>query len=269
MVEIFNDIRKIYEFSEACAPLEPYVEFFSETSVNLTRTFIGDEPFTVEMFASWTPTIWINLGSPYQLDTSFGKFRIQPDQDIVTLRDTPVTRNNCSADHIFTVKFFPGGLEAVTGFNQYFLKGRILNAVDIFPYELLASIKKQSNFKARQALVEAYLLSCLAGRKQPVDHYLRIVTDSIALYEEGTMCYNTSQLAEKMFVSSKSINRYFTRVVGTAPKRYFSMLRARKAVTAFISGRKVFDPSQFGYYDLSHFHREAFQFTGRRLSAMG
>ena len=266
MVEIFNDIRKIYEFSEACEPLGPFVEFFSETSVNLTHTFIKGEPFTVEMFASWTPTVWINLGAPYRLDTAFGKFRIQPGQDIVTLRDTPVTRNNHSADQIFTVKFIPGGLEAVTGFNQHFLKGRILNALDIFPYELLASVKEQSNFQARRAVVEAYLLSCLQSRKKPVDHYLQIVTGSIAMFEEGTMCYNTSQLAEKMFVSSKSINRYFTRVVGAAPKKYFSMLRARKAVTAFVSGRKDFDPSQFGYYDLSHFHRQAFQFTGRRLS---
>ena len=57
MVEIFDNIRKIYTFSEACPELADHIEFFSESSFEATKKYIDGEHFSVKMFPSWTPTI--------------------------------------------------------------------------------------------------------------------------------------------------------------------------------------------------------------------
>jgi len=74
-------------------------------------------------------------------------------------------------------------------------------------------------------------------------------------------------MAEKMFVTSKTINRYFNKVVGTSPKNYFSIMRARVALTAYVNQKDVFIPYDFGYYDMSHFYKDVVKFTGQKLAA--
>src|SRR5437868_4464907 len=118
MVEIFDDIRKIYHFSPPCEELAGYIEFFSESSTEATRVDIGNTKFSVKMFPSWTPTIWINLGSPYYLTTGNHRHLIAAKKDILILRDTVVERHNLPTDHIFSIKFFPGGLEAILALDQ-------------------------------------------------------------------------------------------------------------------------------------------------------
>ena len=79
------------------------------------------------------------------------------------------------------------------------------------------------------------------------------------------MQLNTGEIAEKMFVTSKTINRYFHRVVGIPPKNYFSVLRARTALTHYVNHKADFAPYDFGYYDMSHFYKEVVRFTGKKL----
>jgi AraC-like DNA-binding protein len=265
MTEIIDNIRKIYLFGKSCEKLSPFIEFFSETSDDLTALQISEDRFTVQMFASWTPTIWVNLGSPYRIETPYNISLIEKNQDVLLLRNATVTRHNYLTDHIFTVKFFPGGMEAITGVNQCFLKDKIVPVSLVLPEPLIQSLKQPITFTERKGLLENYFLACLQRRKEPVDHYMKMVTDSIDFYNDSRMVYNTSQVAEKMFISSKSINRYFAKVVGTTPKKYFSILRARKALSAYNSNARVFDPGEYGYYDMSHFYKEAIHFTGRSM----
>jgi len=99
------------------------------------------------------------------------------------------------------------------------------------------------------------------------DHYLQFVADCIENYDAAGMQINTSQMAEKMFVTSKTINRYFNKVVGTSPKNYFSIMRTRVALTAYVNQKEVFTPYDFGYYDMSHFYKDVVKFTGQKLAA--
>ena len=80
------------------------------------------------------------------------------------------------------------------------------------------------------------------------------------------MLPNISQLAERLFSHSKTINRYFHRVIGLPPKKYLSISRARTALTNYLADPAAFSPEAFGYYDRSHFNKAIRQFTGRRLA---
>jgi len=265
MVEIFQNIRKIYKFSIPCEELVNYIEFYSQSVLDCSVLHIKDEFSSVKMYPSWTPTFYINLGTPYYIDLKNIRYHVKEEEDVLILRNGDVTRNKLPADNIFTVKFNPGGLETVLGFNQVSLIDQIINLKRILPLQLLRKIKQPISFKERVEIVESYLLEAYVNRGNQ-DHYIRIVNDCIGQYQAAGMQLNTSKVAERLFITSKTINRYFNRVIGTSPKNYFSILRGRNALTAFINDRENFSPIDYGYYDLSHFHKDIVNFTGQRLT---
>jgi AraC-like DNA-binding protein len=265
MVEIFDDIRKIYQFSAPCEELSDYIEFFSESSAEKTTCHTGGEHFTIKMFPSWTPTFWINLGAPYQLRMGSRCYQIRPQDDIVVLRDTITARHNLPSDHLFTVKFFPGGLEAIFGINQAKFIDKMVALNTILPPSLIQCVKASGSFGQRMNLLQNYCLLHF-NRQKRRDHYLQFVKDSMDLYSDGNMQYNTGELAKKMFVTSRTITRYFNSVVGIPPKKYFSIVRARAALTAYVQQPGSFDPCDHGYHDRSHFHKAIIRFTGRRIA---
>lgn len=264
MLEIFDDIRRIYTFSKPCEELTPYIEFYSESSFEETSRHVGNDCFTVKMFPSFTPTIYINLGEPYYLYLGPKRYFINAGDDVLIVRDTIVERHNLPSDHIFTVKFFPGGLQAVFGINQSAFINKAVNATNIIPAAIIMQMKAQGSFEERALLLQNFLLSNYKKGKKH-DHYIQFVQDTIETYGAAGMKYNNSQLAEKMFTTSKTINRYFNNVIGITPKNYFSTIRARAALTAFAANTKNFDAAEYGYYDTSHFYKDVVKFTGQKL----
>ncbi|MEO3402848.1 helix-turn-helix domain-containing protein [Mucilaginibacter sp. CAU 1740] len=264
MTEIFQDIREIYDFAAPCGELLPYIEFFSESSAEKCALRFDQGHASVTMFGSWTPTFYINLAGAYVIDVAGNRSAVSKDQDILVLRNGTVTRHNGPEDRIFTVKFYPGGLDAVLGLNQSAMQDRVIRLQDILPLELLGAMKAAANFSNRIEIMENYLLGMM--RRSSGDHYSALVRQAIGEYSASGMRLNTSEVAERLFITSKSINRYFNRVVGVAPKQYFSLLRARTALTAMMADKPGFQPWDFGYYDPAHFYKDVHNFTGRRLS---
>jgi AraC-like DNA-binding protein len=256
--EIFDPIRDHYTFAQPCGELANHIDFFSESIVN-------DSEFTVEMFPSWTPTMYINLGNPYRISLHTSTWDVHADTDILVLRDLPTTRYNLPGDRIFTIKFHPGGLEAILGISQVQLKGKLVPLHQILPASVIGQLKDSSTFAARKQVAETFFLE--KHQKRESDHYLTFVQDLTDTYHQTHFQLNVSQLAEHHFVTSKSVNRYFHRVIGINPKGYFSILRARTALTAYAASQE-FDPCAFGYHDSSHFYKEAVKFMRTHLSSI-
>jgi len=211
MVEIFQNIRKIYEFNKPCEELANYVEFYSQSILDQSVQLAKGEFSSVKMFPSWTPTFYINLGTPYYIDLKDIRYHVKKDEDILILRNQDVVRHKLPTDNIFTVKFNPGGLEAILNINQVSVIDKIINLNYILPWQLLQKIKQPISFEERVKIIEPYLLEAYI---QPInqDHYLRIVNDCIGEYQAFGMQLNTSKVAERLFITSKTLNRYFNRV---------------------------------------------------------
>jgi AraC-like DNA-binding protein len=263
MVEIFQDIRQPYDFVRPCAELAPYVEFYSQSAPERMAQPTASAPWSTHMFASWTPTCYLNLGPAYLIDLARTRYTVQASEDILLLRNTPVTRHRLATDNLFTLKFYPGGLEAVLGVNQVQFTDRLLPLTQVLPASLLAQLKQPLSFAERVDVLEQFLVRAF---RQP-SYYVRLVHDAIGEYQSSSLQLNTSAVAERLFLTSKTINRYFHRVVGTSPSQYFALLRARTALTAFVADPLTFAPSDHGYYDRSHFAKAVQQFTGQPLSA--
>jgi|GEM_PF-407943 len=265
MVEIFDNIRKLYQFRAPCAELAPYIEFFSETSPDAMRHHVGEAAFTVKMFPSYTPTIWLNLGTPYLLKTGQAIHQVEKDTDILVLRSTIVERRNLPTDNIFTVKFNPGGFETVFGIPQTKIGHGVIDVREIIPGGTLRKLKKLDGFDSRLAFLENFLLDKLTATKAQV-HYLHAVQQVIDSFCSSGMQLNNYELASRQHLTEKTMYRYFMQAIGTSPKNFFGTLRARTALTDYLSNKGHFDHSLHGYYDASHFYKDVVKFTGRRMS---
>ena len=263
MVEIFQNIRKIYTFQQPCEDLSGHIEFFSESSIEATQQYTSGKNFSVKMFASWTPTFYINLGSPYEIQVGGKRHFIAADEDILILRNSVVERYNAPTDNIFTVKFYPGSLEAVLNIKQPKLADQVISLKNILPAKLLNQIKQPLQFSERVELMQDFLL---ANLRKPNDHYLKFVKDAIDNFSATGLQASNTDLAGRMFTTSKTINRYFNHVIGTSPKNYFSIMRARTALTDYVNNRPEFVPYNYGYYDMSHFYKDVVKFTGEKVT---
>jgi AraC-like DNA-binding protein len=265
MTELFNNIRCLYRFQAPCDELKNYIEFFSESCFKATKEIVHGQSFSIKMFKSWTPTFWINLGPSYNLVLSGIVRAIRANSAVAVTRAVTAERLNHPSDHLFTVKFYPGALNHLIGVDITKLSSGVVELNELLPNRLIEQIKSADCFEQRICLMEQYLLPKMAAKQTP-DHYTSLVAQAIAFYQEGGMKFNVSELAFKSFTSSKTLTRYFERVIGISPKQYFESVRARTALSSFLDDRMGFDPTTYGYYDKSHFYRSISGFTGERLS---
>lgn len=264
MVEIFDNIHKIYQYQAPCGELADYIEFFSESSPQATKECIVNEHFNVRLFPSWTPTFWFNLCSPYQLLIGGKRYSVGSGDDVLLLRNSIAERYNLPTDHIFTVKFSPGGFEIIFGIRQGALGDRPINLTTILPAQLIRQMKRVDNFEERVGILQSFFCAQLLKQFRQAYEF-RTVQKAIETYHISNMEYNSTQVAREVFATNKTIYRYFNQVIGTTPKNYFSILRIRTALQHYVANRKDFSPYDFGYYDMSHFYKDVVKFTGRKL----
>jgi AraC-like DNA-binding protein len=266
MIEIFDNIKQLYTFKNPCSELSRFVEFFSETSQAAMSEYIHTETFTVKLFPSYTPTIWINLGAPYYLTNGTQCSRIEERMDVLLLRNTIVERKNLSTDNIFTIKFYPSAFEAIFGISQSKIGDKIIDVQDIIQPLTLKKMKTASSFEDRIILIESFLLDKLRHNAQKQFPFI-CITEAIEAFFQSEMVDKNVEIAQKLHISEKSLYRYFKHVIGTNPKNYFSIVRARTALTAYNQNKIPFSPYDFGYYDYGHFSKDVIKFTGQSLSS--
>ncbi|WP_420148721.1 AraC family transcriptional regulator [Spirosoma sp.] len=264
MTEIFDNIRKLYRFYAPENELADYIEFFSESSASETHRYVANNTFSIRMFPSWTPTMYINLGEPYVIDVGTKSYQIQKHTDVLILRNNIVERHNLPTDSIFTIKFFPGGLEAVLGINQVQFVDQVVNLEMLLPEWLIRRVKQPICFEERINLLQQYFLNQYQLQRKS-DHYRQFVSSTIGTFDDSGMVLKTGQLADRLYATSKTINRYFRRVIGIPPKQHLSMVRIRAALTGYVTHRNQFFPDAYGYYDMSHFYKDVVRFTGKKL----
>jgi AraC-like DNA-binding protein len=264
MTELFNNIRSLYQFKAPCDELKNYIEFFSESCFESTKQIVQKQFFSIKMFKSWTPTFWINLGPSYHLSLNGNTHLIKANSAIAVTRAVTTERINHHNDHLFTVKFYPGALNHLLDVGQAKFNSGLVELRELLPETLIQRIRTAGSFGKRVSVMEQFLLLNKSMKKN-TDHYSNLVNQTIASFDAGGMKLNVSELAFKSFTSSKTLRRYFERVVGISPKQYFESVRLRTALPSFLSNKKNFDPCLYGYYDRSHFYRSVVRFTGERI----
>jgi AraC-like DNA-binding protein len=266
MTEIFDNIRKLYRFKTPSEALVDHIEFFSESSLEAMNSYIGADEFTVKLFPSYTPTMWLNLGSRYLLKSGLAWHEVNEQADVLLLRNEIVERRNLPTDNIFTVKFNPGGFESIFGISQTTIGSEIIPVENIIPASFIKKGKGLGCFEDRMVLFEKFFLEKLEVNKKRQGFYLQCIKDTVNVFTGAGLDAAISELAKKLYLSEKTLYRSFTKVVGTSPKNFLAITRARAALTSYVADPAGFSPYDHGYYDRSHFYKDVVKFTGRKLS---
>jgi AraC-like DNA-binding protein len=182
------------------------------------------------------------------------------------LRSTLLERNNFSTDNIFTIKFNPLGFESIFGVSQARIGNDIVSASEILPDSIIQKLKEPVGLEEKSLFLEKFFFEKLYKNSSDQFH-LQCIKRSIDLFVNSTMDVTLNEIAAQLHISEKTFNRYFYKIVGTNPKRFFSTIRCRLSLTQYKQAPRQFSPYDFGYYDFSHFSKEVKQFTGANLTS--
>lgn len=183
---------------------------------------------------------------------------------VAVLLTGPVTRRfdveTVGSGWVWGVRFRPGGLPALAGFDAASVAERTLAAADLLPAAVVASLDDVQDTGAApeddQERVEAALRPLVVAVAPDPDHevVLAVVADMLA---DRTLL-RVSQVTEQHGLSARRLQRLFARYVGVGPKWVLARYRMHDVVTALDAGwdGSLADlAAEHGWYDQAHFTR--------------
>ncbi|HEY6504180.1 MAG TPA: helix-turn-helix domain-containing protein [Chitinophagaceae bacterium] len=165
---------------------------------------------------------------------------------------------------IVSARFLPDGLSQFLEIPIAELEDKAVSIIDLFgekgkllEEKVLAATGNQERIK----LIEEFLLSFLADPGM-VDTVTKACIDVI-IQSQGQM--GVVELADKMNINRRNIERRFTSAVGMSPKQLSKVVRLQ-ATLKMLEQKKFTSLTSLayenGYYDQAHFIKDFKEFTG-------
>jgi AraC-like DNA-binding protein len=158
----------------------------------------------------------------------------------------------------------PVGARVLLGLPLVELAQQVVSLEDLLPGEaprLVAQLQEDSDWDARFARLEAWLLQRLASR--PPD---RLVGWACTQLQQARGALPVRELGQQAGYSERQLVRKFLEHVGVGPKRYARLVRFDALMAHLRREPRERDWGElavrFGYADQSHLVREVKQFTG-------
>jgi AraC-like DNA-binding protein len=152
---------------------------------------------------------------------------------------------------VFAVRFKPLAIEILENINlKSLLNSSTYLGTDFIEIDNLTF----DNFKEFCKHIENYLQNRIE-KKQPINDL------KIRLFNEifKREIFSVQELSEKLFWTSRQINRYFNLTFGLSLKEYLNIIRCNQTYKDISNNRPVL---QGNYFDQSHFIKEIKKFTG-------
>ncbi len=212
-----------------------------------------------------------SLGAPYFRATEKNKtFEKLHTPQLATLHTERNYYKHHTNNHIFGIKFLPGGLYPFVAQDFVELTDATLDLDLIFSAEihfLAEALYEASDFEHRVALVEAFLLEQLQDRKLKKFSFVKSATSFLLTKNAHA---DIALLAEHMNSNYKSLSRIFYEVIGISPKQFAQMHRFERALHLLSSEYELNCTEigyRAGYYDQAHFIREFKKYAGQTPTA--
>ena len=235
--------------------LSPYIEYFWQTDFDRALQ-IHPQGFVDILFPNIGYTYLINLGTPFYMGLD-GKKTLVKNGGFLS-RHQSLAAFHSRGNKVFGIKFFvsPVLFEKKVNFSEY--KESIFSLSYLLDSNVFSAVNSALNFDQRVEIVSSYYTNII-NRHEGSLKQLDVVIDMLRSYENDNDL-SIEGLAKRHGLASRSILRYFNATIGLSPKQTIKIFRIRKAVLNQTREPKTFQPTAFGYYDLSHYHRHLKQF---------
>ena len=151
----------------------------------------------------------------------------------------------------FAVRFKPLAIELLEKINlKSLLNSSIYLETDFIGIDNLSF----DNFKDFCKHIENYLQNRIEKRKTVNDLKIRLFNE---IYKKEV--FNVREISEKVFWTSRQINRYFNLTFGLSLKEYLNIIRCNQTFKDISKNRLSL---QSNFFDQSHFIKEIKKFTG-------
>lgn len=207
----------------------------------------------------------IHYGDPYRQYFEDGSSKLQPRSFIYGQINSFLEITATGRSGIIAARFLPDGLNPFLKIPVASLDDKAEPLSTLFGAEagLLESrvIDAKDNLE-RKAQMEQFLLSQLL-RADTVDG---ITKSCVALIFQTQGRISVSELANKMNIHQRNMERRFNHVVGLSPKQLARMMRLQAALKMLCqkkSGNLTSIAHETGYFDQAHFIKDFKEFTGQ------
>jgi AraC-like DNA-binding protein len=152
---------------------------------------------------------------------------------------------------LFAVRFKPLAIELLENINLKALLNSSINlGTDFIGIDKLAF----DSFKDFCKHIEHYLKTRIEKTKTVRDLKIRLFNE---IFKKEV--FNVQELSEKVFWTSRQINRYFNLTFGLSLKEYLNIIRCNQTYKDISKNRLTL---QSNYFDQSHFIKEIKKYTG-------
>lgn len=194
------------------------------------------------------------------------EWMVAPEAMIIGLRQGPVFFTAEGGTTIFGLNIKPEAFVFLFNKPVCKLAQNFADVNDFFIANELGSLQEQivsaPDEQARTAITIQFFRERLAMRGLQERHYLQEAMEHIRV---STGTYSVDELAEKVFVGKRQLQRAFQEQFGVSPKLYGRIVRFKGAydyVKEHPKASWVDVTYHFGYSDQSHFIRDFKEFTG-------
>lgn len=246
-----------------CNELQDVVELYWRSSCDLEQALVQ------EMYTPTLQALTFNLGGKYE-DILLEEEWMRMDKYCYIIGQPlskRVSLSNPKGIDILGVKFTPLGLYLLTGIDMRHISDKIIDASDIWNYEITLLYEEILSKETTQEQIAAIEHFLLRKRKQHSRcEKIYVIHNTLDLMENKRI-FSVSQLREDNFVTKKTFERYFLNHIGVTPKQYANICRFNN-VRAYLDNL-LSEPDwqdvivSFGYYDQSHLIREFKRYAGK------
>lgn len=225
------------------------------------------DPGSVEwILPDAAPELIVHLGEPPDVRGPDGRWQRQPRAVVYcAARHCVALRYNGPMD-LFAVRFRPWGFARFAKVSMSDLLDRavpLVEAMGAAGERLEKVIRSEVDENARVAAAAAWLDAAL---KQPhaLDAPLAGLVDAL-----GAAADTPSEMADRLSVSPRTVNRAWQRLVGMPPGQYAKLMRVHRALEQVHQGRPLaWVAQECGYADQAHLARHVRDVAGLPPSRM-
>lgn len=201
-----------------------------------------------------------SLGSPYYRSLEEkGVFHALNSPQLETLHTGHNFYKHQADNHIFGIKFLPGGLYPFVELDFSELVNISLDMTQVFGSEaifLAEELYHLPHFEARVERMEQFLQKKLSAPRLQKFHFIQMGTRLLAQQNADVDIAST---ATQLNTNYKTLSRGFHEVIGVSPKHFAQIQRFEKALE-LLSTKPEWSCTEIGYhlgyYDQAHFIRE-------------
>jgi AraC-like DNA-binding protein len=202
---------------------------------------------------------------PFAVLQPEGNLKRQPQSIISGLSSTYSDVTTIGESGVIFVAFKPSGACHFFRFPLIEMEEKSINIGDIFGREIRQTEEQLYSAKTpeeRVAVIESFLID----RFSPISVYDEALLDNgIRLIQESGGQITAAGLAERLSLTSKTLERKFASFVGKTPGQYSKLIRFRGILAGFGNKKKSSLTEQAfinGYFDQAHFINDFKKYTG-------